>query len=177
MVYAQRRICPVEWDAPISLGFWNTNLSPNHGQTFRLSNKQKKKKKKENEKRTWRIINSAVPADYRVKLKEREKKKKYLNLLGNWCVGHESDGDTDNNSCSQYSHKMTSTVIEGFGKKRASGDHPNCSITEIGLNTEKSPGDLRRLFVSQTSVKNHRLMLAWNTRGENYNKGSEKRDK
>ena len=31
-------------------------------------------------KRTWRIVNFAVPADYRVKLKESEKRDKYLNL-------------------------------------------------------------------------------------------------
>ena len=29
-----------------------------------------------------------------------------------------------------------------------SADHPNNSITEIGQNTEKSPGDLRRLALS-----------------------------
>ena len=33
-----------------------------------------------------------------------------------------------------------------------SGDKPNYSITEIGKNTEKSPGDLRRLAVTQTSL-------------------------
>ena len=40
-----------------------------------------------------------------------------------------------------------------------SGDHPNYYIIENGQNTEKSPGDLRRLVVSQTRVKNHQLML------------------
>ena len=34
-----------------------------------------------------------------------------------------------------------------------SGDHPNYCITEISQNTDKSPGDLRRLAVTQTSVK------------------------
>ncbi len=32
-------------------------------------------------------------------------------------------------------------------------------ITENGQNTEKSPGDLRRLAVTQTPVKNHLLTL------------------
>ena len=31
----------------------------------------------------------------------------------------------------------------------------NYSIVKIGQNTEKSPGDLRRLVVSQTPMKNH----------------------
>ena len=34
-----------------------------------------------------------------------------------------------------------------------SGDPPNDSITENGQNTQKSPGDLRRLAVTQTPVK------------------------
>ena len=40
-----------------------------------------------------------------------------------------------------------------------SGDHPNNSNIENGQNTEKCPGDLRRLAVTQTPVKNHRLTL------------------
>ena len=34
-----------------------------------------------------------------------------------------------------------------------SGDHPNYSIIENGQNTEKSPGDLRRLAVSNFNEK------------------------
>ena len=40
-----------------------------------------------------------------------------------------------------------------------SGNHPNYYITENGQNTEKSPGDFRRLSVSHTPVKNHQLTL------------------
>ena len=39
------------------------------------------------------------------------------------------------------------------------GDHPNNSIIENGQNTEKSPGDLRRLAVTQSPVKNHQMSL------------------
>ena len=39
------------------------------------------------------------------------------------------------------------------------GDHPNYSIVEIGQKTKKSPGDMRRLVVTQTPVENHRLTL------------------
>ena len=39
-----------------------------------------------------------------------------------------------------------------FINERTSGDHPNYSIVEIGQNTEKSPGDLRRLAVTQISM-------------------------
>ena len=42
---------------------------------------------------------------------------------------------------------------------RTSGDYPNYSIVENVQNTEKSPGDLRRLAVTQTPVKDHQLTL------------------
>ena len=38
-------------------------------------------------------------------------------------------------------------------------DYPNESITENGQNPETSPGDLRRLAVTQTPVRNHQLKL------------------
>ena len=42
-------------------------------------------------------------------------------------------------------HQRISTKTEGFGNKRTSGDYPNYFIIEIDQNTEKSPGDLRKL--------------------------------
>ena len=42
----------------------------------------------------------------------------------------------------------------GLGSWRTGGDHPNYYIIENGQNTEKSPGDLMRLAVTQTPVKN-----------------------
>ena len=39
-------------------------------------------------------------------------------------------------------------------EKRSSGDHPNYSTVEVVQNTEKSPGDLRRLVATQTPEKN-----------------------
>ena len=35
------------------------------------------------------------------------------------------------------------------------------NIIKIGQNTEKSPGDLKRLAVTQTPIKDHQLMLMW----------------
>ena len=37
------------------------------------------------------------------------------------------------------------------------------TFIEIGQNTEKSPGELRRLVVTQTPVKDHQLKLMWKT--------------
>ena len=47
----------------------------------------------------------------------------------------------------------------GLGNKRTSGDHPNYCIIENGQNTENSPGDLRKLAVTQTPMKDHQLKL------------------
>ena len=45
MVYAQSGISPGEWGAQSPLGFWDTNRSPNLGQTSKPYNNQPKKKK------------------------------------------------------------------------------------------------------------------------------------
>ena len=74
MVYTQPRICPKEWDPQTPLRFRDTNGSPSLGQTTRFYNINKKK-------RTRRIVNFAVPAEHRVKLKECEKRDKYLDLV------------------------------------------------------------------------------------------------
>ena len=56
----------------------------------------------------------------------------------------------------------------GFHNNRTNGDHPNYCIVDIGLNTKKSPGDLRKLTVTQTPVRNNQLTLVGYTRkGEN----------
>ena len=47
----------------------------------------------------------------------------------------------------------------GIGNKRKNRDHPVCIIAEIGLNTEESPGDLKRLAVTQTPLKDHQLTV------------------
>ena len=75
MVYAQPRIYPGEWDAQTPQGFWDSNRSPNLGQMIRSCNNQQKKKKE-----ICQIMDFAVLADYRVKLKENKKKNKYPDL-------------------------------------------------------------------------------------------------
>ena len=58
---------------------------------------------------------------------------------------------------------MIGTGFGGFGNERTCEDHQNDSIVEIGQNTEKSPGDLRRLAVTQTLVENYQLTLVLKT--------------
>ena len=52
------------------------NGSPYLGQKTRPYDNQQKKKKK----RTWKIVDFTVPTNHRIKLKESEKKDKYLDL-------------------------------------------------------------------------------------------------
>ena len=55
------------------MGLWHTDGSPNLGQKTRpYDNLQKK--------RICKIVDFAVPAEHRIKLKECEKKDKYLEL-------------------------------------------------------------------------------------------------
>ena len=61
--------------------------------------------------------------------------------------------------CFWYSHQRIIKGIRGLGNKRTSGGRPNYYIIENGQNTEKSPGDMRRLTVTQTPVKDHQLKL------------------
>ena len=62
-----------------------------------------------------------------------------------WCVRHRND-----------------RIIKGpggLGIWRMGGDYPNDSIAKDGQNPETSPGDLWRLSVTQTPVKNHQITL------------------
>ena len=46
---------------------------------------------------------------------------------------------------------------------RTGRNYPNDNIAENGQNTEKNPGELRKLAVTQTPVKIHQLTLMWKT--------------
>ena len=55
---------------------WHTDGPPNLNQITRPNNNQPKKK----QNRTCKIVDFAVPAEHRIKLKECEKKDKYIDL-------------------------------------------------------------------------------------------------
>ena len=50
--------------------------------------------------------------------------------------------------------------IKRTGYQRKNWDHPDHSV-KISKNTQKCPGDLRRLAVTLTPVKYHNLTLVW----------------
>ena len=52
---------------------------------------------------------------------------------------------------------MIGTGTGELRNNKTSGDYSNNSIVDIGQNTEKSPGDLSKLAVTQTPVEDHQL--------------------
>ena len=76
---------------------------------------------------------------------------------------HESDSDTSCNQSIQCSHQKIGKEAGGIGNKSTRRDYPNYGIIKVSLNTGKSPGDLRRLTVTQAQVEGHQLMLVWKT--------------
>ena len=71
--------------------------------------------------------------------------------------------NNNNNSRNLNGSQKLNKEIGRAEYRRTSLDHPNYSITKIGLNTEKSPGDLRRLAITRTPEEDHQLMLVWKT--------------
>ena len=152
--------------------FSDTNRSSNSAQTTRpIDSQQKKKKKKKKEKekekemRICWIVDFVVLADHRVKIKEIEKRYKYLELARELkkqaTMEREGDGDVYCNLCTRNNYQNIDKRTRRHRNPRTSTEHPDYSIIKIGVNTEKSSGELRRLAVSQTPVKNHHLTLVW----------------
>ena len=106
-----------------------------------------------NKKRTCKIVGFVVPTDHRIKMKESEKKDKFLDFAQELkkkkkTMEHEGDDYTNRDWCFWYSHQRIIEGSGGLGGWRTSGDHPNYCIIENGQNTEKSSGDSRRLVIT-----------------------------
>ena len=76
MVHAKPRTCPGDWETKIHLRDFEIQTD-NLISARRLDLKIISDKKK---KSSWRIMDFAILADHRIKLKESEKKDKYLNF-------------------------------------------------------------------------------------------------
>ena len=78
-------------------------------------------------------------------------------------MGHESENYTSCDWCSWYSDLRIIKANRGRGSKRTSVDHINYYIIENGWKTEKSPGYLRKLAVTQSKIKDDQLTLMGKT--------------
>ena len=117
-------------------------------------------------KKICKIVDFAVPADHRIKLKECEKRDRYHDLARElkkklWNMKVTIIPIVI--SAFGTLRKGLLKVSGGFGSWRPSEDHPNNSTIEDGQNTEKSPGDLKRLAVTQSLLKYHQLTLMGKT--------------
>ena len=106
----------------------------------------------------------AVPADHRVKLKESEKRDKYLDLA------------RELKKLWNMKVMVTSTLTGAFGTVNKGlvlelqdleirGRVETIQTTALlrSVRILKSPGDLRKLAVTQTPVESHRLTLVEKT--------------
>ena len=76
---------------------------------------------------------------------------------------HEDDVDNNCNWCVRNNPHRLSKGTGRIRTQRTRGDHPDYNILMIGQNTEKSPGDLRRLAITQAPVKDYQLTLVGKT--------------
>ena len=72
---------------------------------------------------------------------------------------HHGYGDNNYNWCDWNDPKILVGGTGRVGNQILNRGHSNYDIVKIGLNTAKSPGDLRRFALIQTPVKDHQLML------------------
>ena len=93
-------------------------------------------------KRICKIDGFAVPADHRIKLKECERKDKYLDLAREFKKLWNMKVTIVPNVISAFGTitKGTIKMPGGLRSLRTGGDYPNDIIFENGQNTEKSPG-------------------------------------
>ena len=93
-------------------------------------------------------MDSIIPADHKVKLKESDKWDKYVDFARDKkkTMGHENDGNTN---CIWCTWNNSQRISKGLGNNRKRGNHPDYSIIKVGHNTKKSSGDLRNHFLTQ----------------------------
>ena len=106
---------------------------------------------------------------------ESKRKQKDTQTLGppkrtKIAVEHEGDGDIGYNWCTWNTPQWFGKRSGRSGNRKKNQKCLNYSLLEINQNTELSPGNLRRLAVTQTTEKDHQLNLVWKTcKEENHN--------
>ena len=112
-------------------------------------------------KRTCRIVDFDILADHRVKLKESEKRDKYLDLvreLEKKPMEYKSDRDTNCGWYSRYSHQC---LVQGLKDFEIRGWIETILTTALLKSARILRRVLRKLAVPKNPVRNHRLALRW----------------
>ena len=144
--------CPRKMTHTNSMGLWYTNGSPYLGPKTRPYNNQPKKKKEEN----LQICSPVWPQN---KTKESEKKDKYLDLAKNW--KNYGTWRWQLYNCDWCFGTVIKGLLKGLKDLEVGGRvrHPNNSILKLARLPDKSPGDLRRLAVTQSPMKD--ISVSW----------------
>ena len=71
-----------------------------------------------------------------------------------------SDANTNCDWCTWNDPQRIDKGTGSVGNRIMSRDHQDYNIVKNGQNTEESPGNLRRLDVTQIPMKDHQLKLA-----------------
>ena len=80
---------------------------------------------------------------------------------------HGGDGDTDCIWCTWNDPQLLGNEAGRVGNRWTSRDYPIHCIAKNVQDTEKSPGNLRRLVITQTPLKDNQLTLVWrNPKGQ-----------
>ena len=83
---------------------WDFDIHTNNLISARRPDQQQQKKKKKKKKRICKIVDFVVLVDHRIKLKECEKKDKFLDLAWELKKTMEHEGDNYTNWCFWYSN-------------------------------------------------------------------------
>ena len=113
------------------------------------------------------LWNMKVTADHRVKIKKKKRQILESCSRAEKAVGHEGNSYTNCYCCYWKAHSGLGKVIGWIENQTKNQEHPYQRT--VTLEYLKSSGDLRRLAVTQTSVKNHQLKLVWKTSTEENN--------
>ena len=115
------------------------------------------------EKRTFQIVDFHVSADHRVELKESEKKDQFLDitrgLKKHWNMKVTVIPIVT--GALFTATKRINACTKGLGNNKKGEGYPNRSIDR---DRPQYGGESRRLVVTQTPVRNHRLTLVGKTR-------------
>ena len=107
------------------------------------------------------IVDFAVPIGRRVKKKRKPKNRQILGPCQRTkkAMEHESDSHTNCSWCNWNGPQRIEKGIQTIRNQRKNRDDSDYGIIEISQNTEKRPGYLGRLAVTQILVKDHQLTL------------------
>ena len=167
MLYAQTRICSEKWDAEILWDFETKRdlLIPVRWQYQVIVGKKTKKQKKNNKRTEWWTLLFRRRTDWKLK---KTKKRQVLrpsqrNKLWNMRVW---EFVWNMNYCTWKDSQRLVHETDRVVNWKTRRDHPNYDISEIGKNTEKRCGNLRRLAIIQIPLKDHQLTPVWKTTKE-----------